>query len=345
MIVTEKQRLDWLDLLKGFAIFLMVMGHFLAWTFPPGVNRGVFPLFVRDFIYSFHMPLFFFVSGFLVDLKKKDWNMSFSASLLSKRVMTLLLPGFSFCFLFWIRTGTLYFEWFLKALFEIYLIFTVVKFSSFALKTPFWVEIFEHFFVIIFIYCCTKFWNGSISDDIVAYQRLFHAYPYFVLGYLYYRCGINRLVLEKEWVYTVSFIVFLVVFFAKYTEFLNGWTNSWLTAISAIVVCCKVAQGVNYLKPNLVVKKMLQWGRITICIYLVSPLFIPWLPNVGQLFIDSDMYEPYNNVFNSFHISTIFLQLISGTIVSIYVCYMCQFVKKVVEKSRLLNFVLFGERR
>lgn len=46
-----KQRIDWVDITKGIAIFLMVMGH----TSMPKV--------VSNWIWSFHMPLFFIMSG------------------------------------------------------------------------------------------------------------------------------------------------------------------------------------------------------------------------------------------------------------------------------------------
>ncbi|MDB4201501.1 hypothetical protein N9763_00715 [Polaribacter sp.] len=40
------QRIDWIDQAKGFGIILVVYGH----NFPS----------IEDYIYSFHMPLFFF---------------------------------------------------------------------------------------------------------------------------------------------------------------------------------------------------------------------------------------------------------------------------------------------
>ncbi|MEO8723055.1 MAG: acyltransferase family protein [Sphingobium sp.] len=46
-------RLEWVDAAKGLGIILVVIAH--VWT------RG----FVRDFIYSFHMPLFFLLSGYM----------------------------------------------------------------------------------------------------------------------------------------------------------------------------------------------------------------------------------------------------------------------------------------
>ena len=47
------QRLDSIDLAKGIAIFLMILCH-------SGMNNGI-----TQWIYAFHMPLFFVVSGYL----------------------------------------------------------------------------------------------------------------------------------------------------------------------------------------------------------------------------------------------------------------------------------------
>ena len=48
------RRIQWIDSAKALAIFLVVMGHFLD---PSSV--------LRTYIYTFHMHLFFFVSGFV----------------------------------------------------------------------------------------------------------------------------------------------------------------------------------------------------------------------------------------------------------------------------------------
>lgn len=70
-----KSRILYIDALKGFAIFLMVFAHTIAWNLedwhviqeisestPKNLkNVGI----LWNLIYSFHMPLFFCVSGFL----------------------------------------------------------------------------------------------------------------------------------------------------------------------------------------------------------------------------------------------------------------------------------------
>ena len=61
------KRLDWIDALKGFAILSVVIGHCID-----GVRKGdtyseyAYALQAAfDFIYAFHMPLFFAISGYV----------------------------------------------------------------------------------------------------------------------------------------------------------------------------------------------------------------------------------------------------------------------------------------
>ncbi len=77
------ERLDWVDQVKGFTIFLVVYGH----NFP----------FVEKYIYSFHMPLFIMIAGFF---HPKVSNLSS----LKKRFKTIMIPYFIwslFLFSFW----------------------------------------------------------------------------------------------------------------------------------------------------------------------------------------------------------------------------------------------------
>ena len=65
-------RINWIDALKGFAILTVVLGH----CFGGALNAHYFNndttlmKSIYDFIYSFHMPLFFSASGFLFYLTK-----------------------------------------------------------------------------------------------------------------------------------------------------------------------------------------------------------------------------------------------------------------------------------
>lgn len=62
----SRLRLHWLDVVKGIAIILVVMGHVTS-NYINDNNIEIAGSFriLHSFIYSFHMPLFMFISGYL----------------------------------------------------------------------------------------------------------------------------------------------------------------------------------------------------------------------------------------------------------------------------------------
>lgn len=90
------QRIAWIDSSKGIGILLVVLGH----TF--------LPIDLKSFIFSFHVPLFFFISGFLTT--KKDLKFQ---EFIVKRIKSLIVPYFIYSFIFIIymiirvQTGTI----------------------------------------------------------------------------------------------------------------------------------------------------------------------------------------------------------------------------------------------
>ena len=55
-----------IDFIKGILVILVILGHVI-----PGVLQETFS---RYFIYSFHMPLFIAVSGYLVPTQKLNYQ-------------------------------------------------------------------------------------------------------------------------------------------------------------------------------------------------------------------------------------------------------------------------------
>lgn len=62
----DRGRITWLDSLKGFAILCVVLGHVVDGFMTAGLFPGEASIQfgIYRFLYSFHMPLFFMISGF-----------------------------------------------------------------------------------------------------------------------------------------------------------------------------------------------------------------------------------------------------------------------------------------
>lgn len=82
------QRIPYLDNIKGILIMLVILGHSIQFCDP-----GYLQNFGFRFIYSFHMPLFFFISGYLSN--RGQWN----NKLIKKRALQLLVPFLVWAFL------------------------------------------------------------------------------------------------------------------------------------------------------------------------------------------------------------------------------------------------------
>ena len=83
-----KERNLTIDYLKAFAIVLVVLGHSLQYGLGQP-NDGIFDNWLMKFIYSFHMPLFMMISGYLFGFSVKKH--SFNDNLLGK-LKSLLVP-------------------------------------------------------------------------------------------------------------------------------------------------------------------------------------------------------------------------------------------------------------
>jgi len=151
-----REKINWLSILQGWAMLWVVIGH------APLGNIGEGPAYeslLYRIAYSFHMPLFMMVSGwlfYLTRLKSQELNgggkWSYS-QIIKDKALRLLLPGFVFSFVAYLfkivfpsavnRTVSFNIEEILRTLLypvenpfqEIWFIITLFFFF---LLTPFW---------------------------------------------------------------------------------------------------------------------------------------------------------------------------------------------------------------
>ena len=79
-----KKRLDYIDIAKALGMLIIMWGHI-------AVSKSV------TFVYAFHIPLFFFLSGMVfVQDKYPDFK-----SFVKRRIQTLIIPYIIYSFITW----------------------------------------------------------------------------------------------------------------------------------------------------------------------------------------------------------------------------------------------------
>lgn len=168
------KRFPYLDNIKGLLIILVVVGHAIQYCLPTYEMNIVF-----RFIYSFHMPLFFFVSGYLANRGRWDSNV------IRRRAIQLLIPFAAWAFVApLLKTGsmdvtvslqTLIYPdkglWFLYNLFVYSVIFNIAEYlqSRFGVKHWLVTGIFYMLLGTLMVLFKTKFNCSQLCYHIIFY--------------------------------------------------------------------------------------------------------------------------------------------------------------------------------
>lgn len=182
------KRIEYIDNLKSFAILLVVVGHAISMIWGNSDGSDI-PLYV--FIYSFHMPLFMFLSGLCVNPAVLD------SKILLRKLRTLLWPYLLWSFIRCTIQGENFIDgviyrvhggyWFLLCLFEIFLLFIFLRFlekrvnptASVTKDIVFWGM------MVLGMYVIYKFLiQHSVCEIPLNLDMLKNMWPFFIFGYL-----------------------------------------------------------------------------------------------------------------------------------------------------------------
>lgn len=131
-----KQRLEWLDALRGFTMFMVVTNHIYGFGFDTNTKYSMF----MSVCLLFRMPLFFFISGFLAYKASFSWNMRDTSQLIAKKLRVQIVPTVVFMTAYVALTAKHFWErmeyawssptkggyWFTMVLLEMFLVYYAV---------------------------------------------------------------------------------------------------------------------------------------------------------------------------------------------------------------------------
>jgi fucose 4-O-acetylase-like acetyltransferase len=292
-LIYPLKRDDFLDLIKGIAISLVILGHCIQYGSGTEFlsNQSFFYNPIFKIIYSFHMPLFMSVSGYLFYYSIQKYS---TKELEFSRITKLIIPIFAWNGLYYIAyslhhrteivihteiiaylTSSFYAFWFLWALF--YCSMTVIIINKFFKDS---LIMYTLVFIATFI---IPDWLGSST-----YKFL---YPFFVAAYLYnkYQQVVNDklLLITYETKLITTFLVYIsLMYFYNYNSYIytSGFTIVGKPIITQIEIdlnrlvigfagCLLILYSVKYItKKELQItgNSLQKLGRSSLGIYIVS---------------------------------------------------------------------------
>ena len=315
------KRINYIDIAKCFAILCVVIGHVLCYDLY-GFDHAWKKSSLMRFIYSFHMPLFIFLSGLVsVTIMERKFFMND----IVKRMHTLLAPFaivggiYSLCingnfqFLFDdMKDG----YWYLWVLFAFYLFSYPLAFGGgkwqYVMLLAIW------FLARHYVDKVPGAINGTLSLGLMA-----RYYPYFLLGNYIKHFKLHELAFGNSVVFYFAALVWacssLLAF--KYSEY--------ITTIAAILVimniCKKMEESNCKLESSLV-----YLGRNTLYIYL----FHYFALQLMQTECFTAFFCQYSNFM---------MDLLFATIPTIIAVIFSLGVKLIVWKEPFLMKLVFGK--
>lgn len=329
-IVGGGKRIAFVDVLKGFTIFLVAYMHCLE-----SVKGQYFgePDIMEDklfaFVLSFHMPVFMMLSGFFAGSLKKQSI----AYLLKRRFIPILLPmilwtGLSSIWHPTWRSNFLWGEyWFLNCILVIYILFFFIRYIP------------ERFEAIFCLFLCAI----TMVISKFSYAHVNSMMPFFFLGFFLKK---NYSEIKKKSVYIcgISFVVFCVMSFY--------WDIQWTIYLTPIQLLQNSLEDIIHIIYRLIIgtsgalflftffdlfydrikglklTKWLEWmGKYTLAIYIIHYFFywVYLLPScaTGVFFFDDFIITP---------LYTIVLVLV------------CTLIIKIVRRNKYIAFAVIGER-
>lgn len=326
-------RNPWLDYLKAFAIYLVIVGHTISNCIPEGADTKV-----NGVIYFVHIPLFLVVSGLLVKDKSMDryfWLNLLSRFVIPYTVWTVILTTFYMGKSHLLNDGLLVnvgvyvanwchsFLWFVKAYLVVYILWQVLQRMSNLWRGIAGTAILVCINLLVVknkplaemaslsLYSYTLFsagaflrrYLGKISfRSIVAFCLVFMlCLPFATHQNNYFECSFGHMFQYGNW----------YVFFLRFVAGI---------CVSAALI------GIGYSKALPPHRFLLKIGRQTFQIYLLQSLVVEAM--LGRfLHVDNNLGG-----------------MLLVWLIALVITLICSFLVSCTSKIRILNFLLWGTK-
>ena len=241
----ETKRIEYIDAMRGFTMLLVVYAHIQIFSLNIATNVFTF----NKILYLFRMPLFFFISGFILYKSTTKWDKITTIKFLKKKFLVQIVPTtffifvFAFCFNYNLSnifvSEMKYGYWFTYTLLEFFIFYVFLQ----NILCVFKLKKYENYFLIItalflFIIRSDKFitiFNHDIAQVIGIKHWVY--FLYFITGCLIkkYFESFQKLIDSK---YFIPFIQILFLMSSIYFVNYQGYEKilKIIIAFSGIII-------------------------------------------------------------------------------------------------------------
>ncbi|WP_372755662.1 acyltransferase family protein [Labilibaculum sp.] len=333
-----KDRIIFIDRLKGFAIFLVVFGHIIQKHTSDSVLN---PLF--EAVYSFHMPFFFFLSGYIAEKTTKIDTLKNYATFMNKKAISLLIPFFiwpivvkqyiinhNFTWSIYELSTEAFHQlsqpsiWFLLSLFKIMIVFSFFVVIAKILRTQNKLGI--DFLVLSFLSLIVFISNPYEYNNIIF---LIHTI-FFFIGVFLSKHALVYKIFNNKLIFLSSAILFLLLInFYQSTAPATNLLKGLKILLIGILSLCATITLYNFAKvlelPKWLDNFLQVMGSATLVIY-VTPINI-----IPDSFVFSANYP-------------LLLIAMGATLIAVVHMYISLGIGKIVACLPVLNLLLYGKR-
>lgn len=324
------QRNEKIDILKGFAIILMVMGHSMS-----DIEYMTIPFNV---IYSFHMPILFYLSGYMIEATKSKYAQTGILYFIKRKAVSLLVPYFSWTVLVpWIYNRCS-FEvlknqlvsvtglhgsgiWFLPVLFGLTLMYAFIwllQKSVLHQKDSFAKDV-----VLLVISVMLLVMLVFITKHPYLVNMMSYAIPFF-FGVFVAKYNFVKKIIGSRSIIVAAIGLYFVLFpfFDFYDTSVMTQVKRIILSIFAIIVLWNLCRKETY--QNRILRFVMLCGKYSLAIYLIHGYFSRW-----KLILEAR--------------DSVLLGSIISLAGSVLVCIICVACAKILEMTKVTRKVFLGK--
>jgi fucose 4-O-acetylase-like acetyltransferase len=336
----ESKRIGYIDLIKTFTIFCVLWGHCIQQLdnnlIPPWKNP------VISYIYSFHMPLFYLLSGFFFKSSLKYGLKDF----LVRKGVQLILPYLVWCVLrgalllvysVIVKGNTLTLPQSVKTVFYGHFWFLRELFISYCIAYAGYRIFRKGFTAAILCICFTLF--APLMSSQSFYLPIFFAGIFIKEYYTFFKRHAVFILAVSSVLFGVCLPYWKGEYYGVFLK-LYSWRTFEFNFSNAVKCVCRIITGISgsifflalfnkIYKENVISKYFGKYGKYTLEIYILQVIII-------ETVITRVIDFPNINIW--------VYSLAVTPVISVFVFALCIVIIRIIERNRIANLILFGRK-